>query len=66
MENELEITLKRENNVGFEMTADGEEKKTIIKMDENGHIDKLWDSAQKICETYLHEKLIAIGEEMKA
>ena len=66
MENELEITLRWENDVGFEMTADGQEKKTIIKMDENGHIDKLWDSAQKICETYLREKLISIGEEMKA
>lgn len=63
----LTIDLKWENDNFFEVTAkkDDEEKKTVIRMDENTHLPALWVDITKICANYLHKVLEQIGNEMK-
>ncbi len=65
-EKEIEITLKWENNVSFEMTTkeDGGQR-TVVKADENGHIGDIWPHLEGICKLYILKILKEIGDEMK-
>lgn len=65
--NELEVVLKWENDVTFEMTAkrEGGDVKTVVLADENGHIKDLWPSLNSICQTYFLKELKNIGDVMK-
>ena len=63
----LTIDLKWENDNSFGMTSKegDEEKKTVIRMDENTHLPALWADVTKICYNYLHKVLEQIGNKMK-
>lgn len=65
---ELELTLKWENGVSFEMTTkrDAEAVSTVVKLDENGQIANLWPNIHKICQTFFLAELTTIGTEMKS
>jgi hypothetical protein len=63
------IRLAWENGVNFKMDSklDDGDFVTIIDVDENGHLDKLWDSGiATVCTTYFETELGIIGSEMKA
>jgi len=61
----LTIKLKWENNVSYEMTVtEGDKTISIVKVEENGHIETLWPHIQNICNQYFQEKIEAIGVEM--
>jgi len=64
----VELELKWNNNEFFELTSkenDGEPI-TIIKVEENACIVKLWDNIQALAVTYVAHLLERIGNEMKA
>jgi hypothetical protein len=64
-----QIKLTWENGVNFTMTSKlGDESwKIIINIDEDGHLDKLWDvGIAPICTKYFETELNIIGGEMKA
>ena len=67
-DHEIELTLKWENSVSFEMTTkeDAGPVLTIIKMDENGHISALWPAATDLVEKHIRVLMKRIGEEMAA
>ena len=64
-----DIRLTWENDVNFKMqtrlgTADWI---TVIDIDENGHLDTLWDSGvATVCTKFFETELNTIGAEMKA
>ena len=63
----IELELKWDNNDFFELTSkenDGEVI-TIISMEENACIAKLWDNVQALVITYVAHLLDRIGKEMK-
>ena len=62
------IRLTWENGVNFKMDTklDDGSYMTIIDMDENGELPKLWDNAQSLCEKFFLEKITGIGADMKA
>jgi hypothetical protein len=64
-----DIRISYENGVSFAMDTrlNGGTWTTILKMDENGHLNKLWDSgAETTCNKYFEEELKVIGAEMKS
>lgn len=65
---ELEIKIKWENDVSFEITTkrDAGETKTVIKLEENGFINELWPHVEACCKEYFVDELNVIGSEMKA
>lgn len=65
---ELELTLKWENGVSFEMTSkrDAGDTSTVVMLDENGQLDTLWPNIHKICRTFFIAQLTSIGDEMKS
>lgn len=64
---ELEIKMTWENNAFFKLEAkkEGGEWKDIVYHEENGYIQQLWPSIQKVCSSYLTHELESIGTEMK-
>ena len=63
------IRLAWENGVSFTMdTKLGDASYiTIIDIDENGHLNTLWESGvATVCKKYFETELDAIGAEMKA
>lgn len=67
MQNELELLLSWENNIGFSMTfkKNTEPVKTILQMDENGKVSELWPHIERVCKEFLKLKLTEIGQDMK-
>ena len=65
---ELELKLKWENGVSFEMTSkrDAEAVSTVVKLDENGQIAALWPNIHNICRTFFIAELTTIGTEMNS
>jgi len=64
-----DIRISWENGVNFTMDTrlDGGSWVTIIDIDENGHLDTLWDSGvSAVCTKYFETELNVIGAEMKA
>jgi hypothetical protein len=63
------IILTWENNGEFKMTSkmDGDiaETKVICHLQEDGHIDDIWQDAQNVCTKYFSATMKAIGAEMK-
>lgn len=68
MENEAEITLAWENNVGFCMTqkVNSDPEKIIIKLEENGDIASLWPHIEDACQQFFNNLLSKIGSDMRA
>lgn len=68
MASELELKLTWENGVSFGLTSkeDADPVKTIISVEENGHLPALWTHVAAVCQDYFSAKLGIIGEEMKA
>ena len=67
-ETKVVVTLKWENGNYFTLTSkegDGEVI-TILRMEENACISKLWDNAQGVCINFASHLLSRIGNEMKA
>jgi len=65
-EQEITFKVKWENGSHFTLSCDnGEEDKTVVKVEENGHIASLWPSVEAICTTFFLEKIQAVGAEMK-
>ena len=63
------IRLTWENDVNFKMDTklDDGEYVTIIEIDENGHLNQLWDAGvATVCKKYFETELDSIGTEMKA
>ena len=63
------IRFQWENDVNFQMDTklDDGEWITVIDIDENGHLDTLWDSGiATVCAKYFETELNIIGAEMKA
>jgi hypothetical protein len=63
------IRLSWENGVNFKMDSklDDGNFVTVIEIDENGHLDTLWDSGvATVCTKYFETELNTIGAEMKA
>lgn len=59
--------LKWENSNHFTMTCDnGEENKTVVQIEENGHIATLWPDVESICAKFFLEKVQEVGKEMKS
>jgi len=56
-----------ENGVSFKMDwkQDDGSYVTIIEMEENGHIETLWNNAAEICKTFLAERIKNAGAVMK-
>ena len=66
-ETKVNLDFKWENNNFFTVTSkegDGE-KVTILRMEENACIAKLWDNAQGLVITFTAHLLDRIGKEMK-
>ena len=66
-EQKMEIVLKWENNVSFEMTSklnDGN-KITTVHADENAHLPDGWSDIESYCKRFFAKQLNKIGEEMK-
>lgn len=64
----VELEFKWNNNEFFELTSkenDGEAI-TIVKVEENACIAKLWDNIQALAITFTAHLLERIGNEMKA
>ena len=66
---ESKITFKIvwENNKSFTMTSQKNEDPSIIiiKMDENSHLNGLWENVASICNSFFSQEITAIGAEMK-
>ena len=64
---EIEIKLKWENGVSFEMTQkkDADSKKIVVKLEENGDIAEVWGHITNICTEDFKRHIDQIGEEMK-
>lgn len=63
------IRLTWENGVNFTMESKLGDAAyaTIIDVDENGHLDRLWDAGiRAVCIKYFETELDVIGAEMKA
>jgi hypothetical protein len=63
------IRLSWENDVNFKMDSklDDGDYITVIDVDENGHLNKLWESGiADVCKKYFETELGIIGQEMKA
>lgn len=67
-ETEIELKLTWENGKDFTMTSKENDGAilTVVKVSENGHLADLWNSIQKVGETYIKGVLTRIGTEMKA
>jgi len=67
-ESELEIKITWENGKGFTMSSkkDAEDVKTVIDIDENGHLSSMWPHIEACCKEYLTSELNQIGSVMKA
>lgn len=67
MVSKINLIIRWENDNFFEMKSkkDDEETQTIIRMDENAHLNNLWGSVTKICSSYMDKILGQIGDEMK-
>jgi len=67
-EHELEITIKWQDDVYFQMTGkkDAQDKKQIVRIEENGCLETFWSHISNICKEYLSKQLHDIGEEMKS
>ncbi|KKM60905.1 hypothetical protein LCGC14_1537110 [marine sediment metagenome] len=64
-QNEIELTIKWENNVAFEVTIkDNQHTLTLVKMEENGDIAHLWPSATDLMERFIKRTMERIGKEM--
>lgn len=65
-ETEIEILIKWENNVSFEVTAKENDGPTltIVKADENGQITILWPALTDVMERYIKAIMARIGQEM--
>lgn len=67
MPNKVRIELEWENDDFFEMTSkvgDGN-KMTVVRIEENAHIEDLWKSISDICNEFFSRKIKEIGVEMK-
>lgn len=65
-ENEIEVTIKWENGVTFEMTwkeNDGPVL-TLVKVDENGCIKEMWSAITDVVERCLKATMARIGKDM--
>jgi len=63
------IRLSWENDISFEMQTkcDGGSWITIVKMDENGCLQQLWEAGiASVCRKYFEGQINTIGAEMKA
>ena len=67
-QSELVITFNWENKDSFKMKANLNNAgvKTILEMEENGFLAKLWDGGKNIIMTYLEIEVDKIGNDMKA
>ena len=67
-EGEIEVMLKWENGKSFEMTQKHAEATviTVVRMEENGNIKRLWEHVEAICKEDFARHLAEIGEQMKA
>ena len=64
-----DIRISWENGVNFKMDTrlDAGDWVTVIDMDENGHLNKLWDTGvATVCQKYFEAELATIGLQMKA
>ena len=63
----LTLQIKYENENYFELKSqlNSEDAKTIVRIDENGHLGLLWDNCQSLCENYFSKELKDIGIIMK-
>lgn len=65
----LTIQLKWENDNSFQVLSqlNAGDVITILEMDENDHLAKVWDNyITGICKSFFEQKLKEIGGEMKA
>ena len=61
------IRFTYENGVSFKMETKQDDAPVIIPLElqEDGHLNELWDRYQAICEQVIKTKLIDIGKVMK-
>lgn len=66
-ETKISLDFKWENNNSFELTSKegAEEKVSIVKVEENSCIAKLWGNVQALAIVYVAHLLERIGTEMK-
>lgn len=65
---ELELKLTWENNVSFTFTAkkDAEPVKTVVSLEENGHIGTIFPHIEEICKDFFNIELADIATTMKS
>ena len=63
----LKITFDWENDNFFEMTSkeDEAEKISVIRIEENAHIDDMWLPVSTACKSFVGTEIDKIGAEMK-
>ncbi|KKL71580.1 hypothetical protein LCGC14_2093510 [marine sediment metagenome] len=65
---EIEIMLKWENGVSFEMTEKEDDGAvvSIIKVEENANIASIWPHIREVCKAQIEGYLNRVGDEMKS
>lgn len=60
------LILEWENNKFFELTEkpEGGEKKTIMRAEENQHLEAMWPNIAAACSGFFGAVMAKIGEEM--
>jgi len=70
-EKELEIKIKWQNAAYYEMKAkcehcEDEDFITIVKVDENTNMARIWPNVEAICQDYFESHMRDIGTEMRS
>ncbi len=62
----IKLTWENQDEFKMETQLNDEGWVTILEMDENGNISKLWEHAGKLCNKYFETQIDFIGGVMKA
>lgn len=62
---EYKILYENDSHFKFQQSIDDGDWIDIVALEENAHIDQLWDHVASICNTQFKLKMDEIGEVMK-